>query len=257
MWKATIQDLIDNGMTLEEVKQSLLKRYPGRDDIVALIPQVTSTIKGFCKKGQDFGFGYNNPGPSNYNIPQSVGEPGGGLGQIDPTSATTPSSSYTDRVRYRLKLEKEKQEQEKRREKRKEVVDKMAATKPGESLTNPEGVKPGETLEGLVENMKGKIENISRTFRTEEKTHEISPQWTEKEQRAQEVGMGPTPTSTSIPQAPTKALEDVSKTTDQVSKKVKDTVDKSQSEAKKLNETTKQVQDSIDKLNKSLQNLGH
>jgi len=257
LWQTIIQELLNAGLTFEEVKKSLIERYPDRRDLMMLVAELNFGVKGFCKTGQEFGFGYGNPGPTNFSIPNSEGPPGTGLGSLDPTNAASPSSSYTDHAQYRAKKRKEQSEQERRREERKNLVDRLAAFQPGESLTvGPEGVKPGDSLKKLIQNVEDRVRAIDRSFRATEKEHEIAPQWSEEEQKVTEKTIEKTPStlttpSTGIPKGMGTTITDVR----EVGKKMKDITDQGIKETKTLGDTTKKVQDNIETLNKSIQNL--
>jgi len=222
-----------------------------------------SSIKRFTKRAQGFGFGYNNPGQTNYSVPNSEGSPGTGLGQLDPTNPNTPSSSYTDKAMMRAKQRKEEEEARKRRELRKKVVnkivpDKTAATpaKPGEALVvGPEGTKPGETIEKLTRNIDDKVKTIDRSLRTTEKEHEMAGQWTAEEQSAEEAKVSniPQKTDPSKPATPKPATPTTD--TGKTEKDFKSTIDKGVKETKTLSDATKKVEDNVNSLNKALQTL--
>jgi len=263
-WKAVIRDMLQH-IPPVELKTALKERYPQlAEQLVPLVDEVASkqaNIKGFCKKAQDFGFGYGNTGQTNFSVPNSEGAPGPGFGQLDPSNPSTPSSSYTDFAKFRLKKKKEQIEEDERREKRKEIVNKLAA-KPGEFLeADPEGMKPGETLEEI----KRRVDTMNRTMRSTEKEHEITPQWSSKEQTTQEEAMGQQP-GAAIPVGPgvrapkpqvemPKGVGDASKAMDDVRKKMKTTTDEGIKETKTLSDETKKMKNNVDMLNTSIKQL--
>ena len=121
MWGAIIDDMRSSGMPDAEIKESLQRRYPERNDLVEMLTTniaLPASIKGFCKKGQDFGFGMGNEYQSNFSIPNSEGETGSGTG-TDIDGFEPAGSSYTDRLRMRKQLkddEKKKELKEQRKE---------------------------------------------------------------------------------------------------------------------------------------------
>ena len=263
-WKAVIRDMLQH-ISPVELKAALKESYPQLvEQLIPLVDEVAlrrANLKGFCKKAQDFGFGYGNTGQTNFSVPNSEGAPGPGFGQLDPSNPSTPSSSYTDFAKFRLKKKKEQTEDDKRREKRQEIVNKLAA-KPGEFLeADPVGTKPGETLEEI----KKRVDTMNRTMRSTEKEHEIAPQWSSEEQTTQEEAMGQQP-GAAIPVGPgvrapkpqvetPKGVGDASKAMDDVRKKMKTTTDEGIKETKTLSDETKKMKNNVDMLNTSIKQL--
>ena len=224
LWQATIEEMFESGMTAQEIKDSLREMYPEIPELMAYVDDVMfkiGRVKGFIKKAQGFGFGYYNPGQTNYSVPNSEGSPGTGLGQLDPTNPSTPTSGYTDKAMMLNQQRKEEEEAKKRRELRKKLVEKMTdkkaavPSKPGQALVvGPAGTKPGASIEQLTKNIDDKVKTIDRSLRTTEKEHEMAGQWTAEEQTAEESKVttpttptAPKPGTTTTPTTPTKFID--------------------------------------------------
>jgi len=252
-----------------------MKRHPGVYEMyekMLLNPnlelQEASSIKRFTKRAQGFGFGYNNPGQTNFSVPNSEGAPGTDTGKLNSSNPSTPTSSYTDRAMMRDKQRKEEKDQQKRRELRKKLVNKMvpdkkaaAPAKPGEALViGPAGTKPGETIEKLTKNIDDKVKTIDRSLRTTEKEHEMAGQWSSKEQTSQEQGMGAKSPTTTIPKTTTPTTTPTTPTapkdtTEKIKNDTKKMVDDGIKQTKTLSDATKKTENDIKELSQSVKNL--
>lgn len=241
MWKATIQDMLDEGVSPEEIRMSFREQYPEIPELMALVDELSgrivpgSRVRSFCKTAQETV--YNDMGlQSNFSVPNSDGSVGAATPIAD-DSISGPEGSYKDHVIDRVKQRKEREEEKKRRERRKVMLDKIAI-QPGEALRGktPKGVpKPGE---GIPAESTQKVEK------------EIGDLGSKIENQQVEQKKTPVPTA---PKAPGKPAPTTTpgKTPEQ---KSKDTA-KQKKETEELGKTTEQVSKSVDKLDKSLKDL--
>lgn len=260
MWKSIIQDMLDGGMSPDEVKLSLRQRYPDNPDLEGLVGEMlTPRVASFCKKGQDFGFGYGNPGPTNYSVPNSEGDVGTGVG-VDPTALSTPSSSYTDRLERLNNMERQEENRKEREKRRKKLLDKLTSKKaavPGESLTGPsrDRVDPGE----LLRNMTKDIEDIEKTLDIDQKIHEPPTQQTEERlEQEQKVKKELTPPRPDVGIDLTKTdrqVKDTSENVEKLRKDIEDTTETSKEQAEELGRVTENVDRKVKQLTRSLENL--
>jgi len=176
MWKATIQDLLDEGVDPEAIKDSFREDYPEIPELMALVDELSgkivpgSKVCSFCKRAQETA--YPDMGlQSNFSIPGSTGSPGTGT-PISDDSTSAPEGSYKDHVIDRIKMRKQKEEEKKRRERRQLLMDKIAV-QPGEALQGkvPKGVpKPGIGIPAeSPQKIEQEIRDVGRQVQKEDK----------------------------------------------------------------------------------------
>lgn len=259
IWKSIIQDLLDSGLSVDEIKQTLAQQYPNRSDIAMLVNELkVANVKAFTKKAQEFGFGYGNPGPSNFNVPNPQGGPGTDVPIDNTPSSSTPGSSYTDKIRMRQEQKRVQEEEERRKKIREKLLSKLSAVKPGDFIVGktPETVAPGELIK-KIDNVHKHVKTLDETSHATQDAHEAPQEPTMNELVDNKPGQPklPTPSTptpgTAIPtQKPVKP-PDAGKIRE-TQKVVQDT----QKGVETLNKATEDAQKNIDNLTQSITNLG-
>lgn len=229
-WKAIVQDMLEAGLTPEEIQQSFYAHYPDNkplhDTINNLLTRLYAKVKGFCKRAQgvDPGGGFQ----SNFSVPNSEGEIGPGT-NIDATDEHAMSGSYTDHARHRLHMKKQKEEEElkQKRKKRKELLDRLG-TKPGEFLRGKKPEIPGTEDALWWGKLQQDIKNKKRPQPADDQLDDrpISP----------EVDKDHTKTQDTMKNTK-KEMEDAKKLVDNQSKEIKDTVEETEDSVNQLKDS--------------------